>query len=162
MPEAILPRLLRRLETRLPPPLLALLLAGAATWLHGGVPARDQAATLQIAASLGLALLGVACDLSGLLAFRQAHTTINPLHPERSAVLVTGGIYRLTRNPMYIGLNLLLAAWAVWLGSLWAALMLPLGMAYLTRFQIQPEEAILREKFGSAYVDYCRRVRRWL
>lgn len=162
MPEPTAPRFLRRLETLLPPPLLALLLGAAATWLHGGWPATDAVSTGQITASLGLALLGLACDLAGLIAFRQAHTTINPLHPERSAVLVTGGIYRLTRNPMYVGLSLLLAAWAVWLGSLWATLMLPLCMAYLTRFQIQPEEAILREKFGTAYVDYCRRVRRWL
>jgi protein-S-isoprenylcysteine O-methyltransferase Ste14 len=101
-------------------------------------------------------------DGLGLLAFRAARTTINPMAPQRTRALVTGGVYRITRNPMYVGMALLLSAWAVALGSTWA-LAGPLGfMLFITRFQIRPEEQALHALFGETYAAYCRRVRRWL
>ncbi len=109
-----------------------------------------------------LMVVGVGFDLLGLMAFRASRTTINPLKPERSSVLVTGGVYRVTRNPMYVGLALLLCAWAVYLSAL-----LPLAgplvfVLYITRFQIQPEERVLKRIFGEAFSNYAARVRRWL
>jgi protein-S-isoprenylcysteine O-methyltransferase Ste14 len=76
--------------------------------------------------------------------------------------LVTGGIYRYTRNPMYVGLVFVLVGWAAFLASLWT-LVGPLACAlYLQRFQIEPEERVLGERFGAAYADYAASVRRWL
>ena len=100
-------------------------------------------------------------DLLGLLAFFRRGTTINPLRPAKASALVTGGIYRITRNPMYVGMAFLLAGWAVWLGALWPFLGPVLFVAYLTRFQILPEERILRGKFAE-FDAYATRVRRWL
>ena len=100
--------------------------------------------------------------LPAVLGFHRAKTTVNPLKPEASTALVTGGIYRWTRNPMYLAMLLLLVAWAC-IVSNWAALaILPLFVAYLNRFQIGPEERALQARFGAEFESYRRKVRRWL
>lgn len=109
-----------------------------------------------------LALVGVAIALSGVISFRRAQTTVNPLKPETSTALVTTGIYRITRNPMYLGMLAVLLAWAAYLSSAWA-LLGPVAFAlYITRFQIIPEERALRSLFGTTFVAYTQRTRRWL
>ena len=100
--------------------------------------------------------------LYGVLAFRQANTTVNPTTPVASTALVVRGVYRLTRNPMYLGFALLLLALAVWLGKMSALLLVPLFMAYLQHFQIRPEEDALHARFGASFDTYCQQVRRWL
>ena len=115
-----------------------------------------------VGAALALAALGGAVALAGTLEFRRAHTTVNPLAPRRASTLVTRGIYRVTRNPMYLGMLGVLAGWAVWLGNIAAWLGLPLSMALLTVLQIRPEERILAERFGAEFERYAARVRRWL
>lgn len=112
--------------------------------------------------ALVLAVVGVSFDLLGLLAFFQVRTSINPLRPDKASVLVTHGIYRVTRNPMYVGLLFLLTAWAVFLASPWALLGPGLFVVTMNRFQIAPEERVMREKFGKDFEDYVARVRRWL
>lgn len=104
------------------------------------------------------AVLGVA----GILAFRKAKTTIHPERPGSASAVVTTGVYRISRNPMYLGLVLMLSGWAVRLGNPLAFLFLPAFVAYLNRFQIIPEERMLTEKFGERYVAYLQSVRRWL
>ena len=113
-------------------------------------------------AALALAGVGASFDLAGLLAFRKAKTTVNPLTPNKSATVVTTGVYRLTLNPMDLGLALMLLALAVYLASPWALLGPLVFAAYITRFQIVPEERILTARFGTAYSAYCAQVRRWL
>ena len=109
-----------------------------------------------------LALVGVGLDLTGVAAFVRARTTVNPLRPARASTLVIAGAYRFTRNPMYLGMALLLAGWAVLLGS-WVSVMAPVVfVAFITRFQIVPEERAMAERFGLDYRAYCQRVRRWL
>jgi protein-S-isoprenylcysteine O-methyltransferase Ste14 len=81
---------------------------------------------------------------------------------EAASTLVTGGVFRYTRNPMYVALTALLLAWTAWLAAPWAAFC-PVAFAlFITRFQIIPEERVLRAKFGRAYEDYAQRVRRWI
>lgn len=151
------------LELKIPPPLVAVVVAGAmyaAATLHA--PAWALPLSVRVVVALGLAGVGVAFDLAGMLSFRKAKTTINPLTPQRSSAVVTHGVYRFTRNPMYVGLVLILLGLAVYLASPWA-LLGPLAFgAFITRFQIQPEERALTARFGTAYTDYCARVRRWL
>jgi protein-S-isoprenylcysteine O-methyltransferase Ste14 len=150
------------LELRIPPPVVGLLLAGAVgVWAWPGhvAPAWDGP---RGALTLLLLATGLAFDIAGLLAFHAARTTVNPMAPQRSSALVTGGVYRLTRNPMYVGMVLLLSAWGLWLGAL-AGVLGPVGfIAYITRFQILPEERLLAARFGGAFADYTARVRRWL
>jgi protein-S-isoprenylcysteine O-methyltransferase Ste14 len=87
---------------------------------------------------------------------------VNPTQPETSSTIVTSGIYRWSRNPMYAGFLLILAGWAVQLASIAAVLLLPAFVLYMNRYQIQPEERALTDKFGAEYLSYRRRVRRWL
>ena len=109
-----------------------------------------------------LTAAGIAFDLLGLFAFGAARTTINPLRPERTSSLVTGGIYGVSRNPMYVGLALILLAWAVYLSALLPFAGPAIFALYITRFQIQAEERVLTGIFGEEYASYCSRVRRWL
>ena len=87
---------------------------------------------------------------------------MNPTKPEASSAVVSDGIYRFSRNPMYLSLLTGLAGWALFLENAAALLVLPMFVAYMNRFQIKPEERALLEKFGSSYAEYMRSVRRWL
>lgn len=150
------------LELRVPPPVVG---AVAALSLEAARRIWPDAALDWILADwLAILLLavGLACEGAGFLAFRRARTTINPLHPERTTQLVDSGIYRKTRNPMYVGLMAVLGAWALHLGHAAALAILPLTAAWLTRFQIVPEERLLAARFGESYAAYRRRVPRWL
>lgn len=153
---------LSALELRLPPPLVGLVVAAAMWALASWGGSLGWSADLRLGAAAVLASLGLGLDMGGLVAFLRRHTTINPLRPANSSALVTGGVYRFTRNPMYLGMACLLSAWAVWLGSL-AGFAGPLVFVlYITRFQIRPEERILGGLFGQAFTDYCARVHRWI
>ncbi|MGE3827836.1 MAG: isoprenylcysteine carboxylmethyltransferase family protein [Steroidobacteraceae bacterium] len=154
---------MRQLEHRVPPPVVALL-TGGAMWLVSRLPSPlplSLPAAARIAVAVVLASLGVAFAIAGVLAFRQARTTVNPTTPEAATALVRTGVYRLTRNPMYLGLLLCLTAWAVWLTSVLSFCVLPAFIAYMNRFQIGPEERALRPRFGRVYEDFAARVRRW-
>lgn len=153
---------MRALELKVPPPVVTLLAALAMWGVALVTPPLAVPGRLRAAAAIVLAAGGLASAISAVLAFRRARTTIHPLQPETSSALVTTGIYRVTRNPMYLGLAMLLIAWAALLSSLWALLVLPLFAIYLTRFQIVPEERALAGIFGGDYAAYRARVRRWL
>ncbi len=112
--------------------------------------------------SAGLSVLAIFFVGSAVIQFRWQQTTVDPRHPESSVHLVTEGVYKLSRNPMYVGFVLFILAFGVWLNT-WALLVItPLFVIYLNRFQIVPEELWLQDKFGQAYQAYCQRVRRWL
>ncbi|KPH61527.1 isoprenylcysteine carboxyl methyltransferase [Pseudoalteromonas porphyrae] len=109
-----------------------------------------------------LVVIGSIFCIAGVVSFRLAKTTVNPSKPEQATRLVSKGIYKYTRNPMYVGFAFILAGWGVWLGSLWAILCVFGFVFYLTVFQIIPEEHALQRLFGQDYSDYKARVRRWL
>jgi protein-S-isoprenylcysteine O-methyltransferase Ste14 len=93
--------------------------------------------------------------------FRQVRTTFDAFEPGNAAHLVTDGVFRFSRNPMYLGSLLLLIGWAIGLGTLSPWLVLP-GFAMFTSVaQIAPEERALEERFGENYLAYRQRVRRW-
>ncbi len=109
-----------------------------------------------------LALAGAVISALGVISFRRAGTTLNPMKPESTSSLVASGIYKRTRNPMYLGFLVALLGWAVFLSSVPAFLFLPAFILYMNRFQIEPEERALATLFGPAYAAYQARVRRWL
>jgi protein-S-isoprenylcysteine O-methyltransferase Ste14 len=150
------------LELRVPP-VAVVLAAGALMWVLGyALPWPGAELPGRILFASLAALAGIAVAVAGIVEFRRARTTVNPMQPEKASSLVDGGILRITRNPMYLGMALVLLGWAIWLGSLVALLVLPLFTAYLTRFQIIPEERALAAAFGDAFAAYRHRVRRWL
>lgn len=156
------PSLMQALELKVPPPVVALLV-GAAMWgISNVTPVIEIPALIRMIAGIALAIAGIGTAVSGVIAFRRASTTVNPLKPETSSALVTSGVYRLTRNPMYVGLGLALLGWAAYLSSVPALLGLPVFVAYIGRFQIAPEERALAANFGAAFADYQARVRRWV
>ena len=94
--------------------------------------------------------------------FQRAGTTVSPREIEKASSLVTTGTYAISRNPMYLGLLLVLAAWTIALGQALNLVFPVLFAVLVTVFQIGPEERMLREKFGEAYIAYRKRVRRWI
>ncbi len=153
---------MRRLEHRIPPPLVALLLAVAMWGLARATPVWTLDADRRHAVAGLFLMIGIGCAAVGIGAFRRAATTVNPIQPDLASALVSTGIYRYTRNPMYVGMAAVLIAWTVFLASP-CALIGPIAfVVFITRFQIIPEERVLRAKFGGAYTDYMARVRRWL
>jgi len=155
--------MMRFLELRIPPPLVGLIVAGG-MWVIASSfpPLLPLPASLRLPAAVILALAGVAITLSGIISFRRAQTTVNPLKPDTSTSLVSTGIYRITRNPMYLGMLAVLLAWAAYLPSVLALLGPAAFSLYITYFQIIPEERALHSLFGAAFVEYTRKVRRWL
>ena len=149
------------LELRVPP-VAVVLIAAVLMWLLARVLPWPGDLLGGLPAALLIACAGVVVALAGLVAFRRARTTVNPMKPEASSALVERGIYGLTRNPMYLGMALVLAAWAVWLGSVAAVAVLPAFKLYMTRFQIEPEERALAARFGESCEAYRRRVPRWI
>lgn len=151
-----------RLTANIPAPIVAII-AGGMMKLYAdatGIPLDASPLRTEVGTLVGQ--LSAVIALLALLSFGRARTTINPLHPSRATTLVTGGIFRITRNPLCLSLLLLLTSyalrldsWVVWLGPAMFA-------AYITRFQIIPEEAVLAAKFGAAFQDYKRHTRRWL
>ena len=150
------------LELKIPPPAVALAF-GIFMWLVAMLgPTLDLPLKARIAIAVLLVLVGQAISVSGMVAFRRAKTTINPINPTKASTLVAGGIFSYTRNPMYVGLSITLLGWAAYLASPISILLLPLFMLYITRFQIEPEERVLSTLFGPKYVAYKQAVRRWL
>lgn len=150
------------LELKVPPVPLAMIFGGAMWLASVRLPAFALALPEHLAVACILGGLGVICALAGIVAFRHAMTTFNPMQPGAAAVLVTSGVYRLSRNPMYVGLLFALGGWAVFLSHALGFLFLPAFVAYMNRFQIAPEEKALSSKFGEDFVAYQRSVRRWL
>ena len=153
---------LQILELKIPPPAVALSLAGLMWALSSIPPVLDVPEFMRVAAAITLALVGIGISLAGVISFRLARTTVNPMKPETTSSLVHSGIYKTTRNPMYVGVLLVLVAWAVFLFSAWALLGPVAFVLYINRFQITPEERVLLAMFGADYATYKSRVRRWL
>lgn len=149
------------LRLRIPPVVTTLIFAAVMAATAFVVPA-SVAIPYSSPIAVVVASIGVLVALAGVVAFRRQRTTVNPLTPERSSSLVVAGIYRFSRNPMYLGFLLALGGWCVYLANWASALLLPLFVAYMNRFQIEPEEMALTERFGERFSDYCRTVRRWL
>ena len=153
---------MKTLELKIPPVLIVLITAGFMWLLAAAVPGLDVALSASLPVALVLAAMGVAFALLGVLEFRSAGTTVDPRVPDQSVSLVVGGVYRISRNPMYVGFLLILTAWGVFLSNLASLMLCPVFVIYMNRFQVVPEERYMREKFGEAYRQYEAKVRRWI
>ena len=150
------------LEHKIPPPLVAAAIAAMMWSLSSVLPKVAAAENASLAGAVAVGLIGIAFDLVGAIAFWRAKTTVNPLRPGNTQSLVTGGLYRFSRNPMYVGQLLCLLAWAIYLASPLSLAGPVAFIAFMNRFQIGPEEKILAAKFGEAFKRYSASTRRWL
>lgn len=152
----------QRLELKIPPPVVFLVCAGA---MKGAAVACPFAAFDFPGRSAAAGLLfvpGAILGLGGIATFLRARTTLHSDRPQGAAQLVTTGLYRISRNPMYAGLLCALAGGVLALGNALAGLAPLAFVVYVNRFQIRPEERALREKFGAAFDAYAQTTRRWL
>jgi protein-S-isoprenylcysteine O-methyltransferase Ste14 len=151
-----------RLENLVPPPIVAACTAALMYAAASLFPRLDFHVPWRLPICAVLFVIGASLDVAGLVHFLKAKTTINPLDPDAATALVTGGLYRITRNPMYLGLATLLLAWGIYLANVAALAVLPVFILYINRFQIAPEERALEARFGAEYSQYRARVRRWI
>lgn len=147
---------------RIPPALLALALLAMSACLHLWFP-------IGVLRFSGQMLLGGALTLAGCILlflsvtqFRAWKTTVNPMAPENSTALVVTGLYRITRNPMYLGMAFVLGGFGLIAGSMGAFFGVVLFVVWMTFVQIPSEEQALRTIFGASYESYMKKVRRWI
>jgi protein-S-isoprenylcysteine O-methyltransferase Ste14 len=152
----------KKLELLIPPPIIALLLALLMWAVAPFVPRPQQLPLYHLVICSAAFAGGVLSAILGVYSFWRHHTTINPHAPQKTSFLVTTGIYRITRNPMYVGIMLVLASWALYLTHILPLILLPLFIVYINRFQIGPEERMLEQRFGTEFTSYRDSVRRWL
>ena len=150
------------LELKIPP--VALVIAFALSmWLaHAYLPQFNFHLPFAPIVAPLFAFLGLLISTLGFLEFKRAKTTLNPTKPQSSSSLVKTGIYRRTRNPMYLGFLSLLITCATLAANLLAFLLLPLFIAYMNQFQIKPEERALTALFNHEFKSYSSTVRRWI
>lgn len=150
------------LDLKVPPVALVILTGVLMGFVAWAAPSFSFALPARPFVAVGIALAGVVVTLLGVASFRRAKTTVNPMKPETSSSLVVSGIYRRTRNPMYLGFLLILLGWAAYLSNALAFVVLPGFVLYMNRFQIGPEEKALASRFGPDFIAYKGRVRRWI
>ncbi|MGJ8663752.1 MAG: methyltransferase family protein [Marinicella sp.] len=153
---------MKALELKIPPALLMLLFGMLMVLIDQTFLGMKQNWLWHEWIAISLFFVAVSCVLAGVISFRRAQTTVDPTQPEKAATVVTTGIYRVSRNPMYLGFLMMLLALAFKLSNPLTAIMLPLFVVYMNIFQIGPEERVLKQLFGDAYRNYLKHVRRWL
>ncbi len=150
------------MNPKIPPPLIVAVIATAMWAVDRELPSARIESALLAPLAIALAVGGLVLAFAAVVAFIRAGTTINPLRPSRATRLITTGVFRLSRNPIYVADALLLAAWMAWLGGLFNPLFILIFFWIIQQWQIVPEELALRALFGDDYARYCARVRRWL
>ena len=144
------------------PPLVQVLLVGAGMLaISRLIPSLTLSIPANTLIGVVVVLIGATVALTGVLEFRKAKTTVDPRYPQKSEKLVITGIYKISRNPMYLGFLFMLLGWFVILENVSTLLFLPIFVIYINHFQIKPEEQFLLKKFGPDFSQYCSKVRRW-
>ncbi|GAA4349782.1 methyltransferase family protein [Kangiella taiwanensis] len=153
---------MKSLELKIPP-VVVLVIAALAMWAVARLfptPLIVFPGAVWLVGSI--TFIGCCIVFLGVWGFGKAGTTVDPRAPDKSEKLVVSGIYRFSRNPMYLVFLLLLCSWSLKLGSALGLLFLPLFALYMNRFQIIPEERWMHNKFGESYQKYKSQVRRWI
>jgi protein-S-isoprenylcysteine O-methyltransferase Ste14 len=153
---------MKALEVKIPP-VAQFLVVAVAMWLIAkyfpssqvAIPGRKVLVVL-------FASLGGIVAIPAVSAFRSSGTTVDPRFPEKATRLVVSGVYRYSRNPMYLGLLCLLIAWAIYVSNFLAFSLIPLFVGSISHLQIRLEEAAMERQFGEEYRNYRQSVRRWI
>ena len=148
------------METKIPPPIVTLVF-GLSIYFSRGI---FQVVEIKYSFYFGilLLLLGFVILISAVRLFRKDKTTVNPLSPEQASKLVTDGIFKYSRNPMYLGMALVLSSIAVFFNIIGGIILVALFCAYITKFQILPEERAMRDLFSDDFDKYTKVTRRWI
>lgn len=151
-----------QLELKIPPLALCAVFAAAIGALGFFAPFGNAPFQGHRVVAIALVLAGIAVAVAGVLQFRRARTSVNPMEPRRASVIVASGVFRLSRNPMYVGMALALLGLAFWYATLPGFVLVPVFCVYMTAFQIKPEERVLLAQFDEDFSAYMAKVRRWI
>jgi len=149
------------MKLKLPPLLIFVIFLGLMHFLSKYLPIGDFDFFGKKYLIFILLSIAILITLISVLQFFRSKTTIDPRVPSKVSKLVTYGVYRFSRNPMYLALLLMLVAWGLWLGNAFNALLAAGFVGYMNKFQIILEEEALAAIFGKEYQQYCTQVRRW-
>ncbi len=153
---------LKKLKLLIPPVaqviIIAALIYGASLLL----PTLSLNETIKITGLIIFTFIATLIGVAGIITFKQAQTTVNPMAPDSASSLVTHGIYRYTRNPMYLGLVILLMGEILFLAFPFGLVFIGVFIAYMNRFQIAPEEQAITRLFGDDFITYQQHTRRWI
>jgi protein-S-isoprenylcysteine O-methyltransferase Ste14 len=148
------------METKIPPPIVTLLFGLSIYFSRGIFQAVEIKYSFYIA--ILLLILGLTVLISAVSLFRKDKTTVNPLSPEQATKLVTDGIFKYSRNPMYLGMAFILGSIAVFFNLIGGIILIPLFCFYITIFQIIPEERAMSNLFSQDFDKYKHTTRRWI
>jgi protein-S-isoprenylcysteine O-methyltransferase Ste14 len=154
---------MNRLELKILPDIV-LLFTAAVMWVAArfSPPLVNLPLSARVVAAVIFCIAGLAIVQAAGLEFRRLNTSTDPLRPGTSSALATSGIYRVTRNPMYLGMTIVLLGWGLFLMNLVSLALVSFFIFYINSFQIPPEERVLADRFGDAYLAYKKKVGRWL
>ena len=151
------------MHLKIPPALVAILMLILMVTLSKLLPQFSFSLPYQLLLAIIIAAAGAGIAVAGVASFRRLQTTVNPTRPGTASSLVVDGIYRWSRNPMYLGILLFLIACGIYLANIVALLVIPpVFVIYINTYQIRPEEEALALIFGDEFVRYCASARRWL
>ena len=145
------------LDTKIPPPIVTLLILVFINLFES----KDYELNTEWISIIILSM-GVFFIFSAVIQFIRRKTTVNPTKPHKTTSLVITGTFKFTRNPMYLGMLLIIISFALYKSSIISLILIPLFIFYINKFQIEPEELEMRKKFGKEYEDYCKKVDRWI
>ena len=148
------------LKTKIPPPIVTILFAIMIFYFSDNFAYIDLPFKIHI--SIFFIVLGFIVTFSSARNFKKKDTTVNPMKPNETSKLVTDGFFKITRNPMYLGMLLFLLGLSIYNGLIVGLIFLPLFVGYITYFQIIPEENAMLELFGEEFTVYMKKVRRWI
>lgn len=149
-------------ELRIPPLALTVAVVAAMVGTAHWLPDWRASWPGSTAAAAVVGVVGVLLAVLGVYEFRRARTTVNPLTPDNASRVVKSGVFRFSRNPMYLGMALLLLALALHQSHALSFVWVAGYVVYLNHFQILPEERALEARFGDEYRAYAKAVRRWI
>jgi protein-S-isoprenylcysteine O-methyltransferase Ste14 len=150
------------IKIKIPPPIQTLIAAFLMASLDKLLKISVFESDLVLVAIIICCILASTFLIFALIGFINVKTTVNPLKPETTTSLVTSGVYKYSRNPMYAGMALFLFAWFLWLANPLNILIFVIYITYITQLQIKPEERALSKIFGEQFDLYCKNVRRWI
>ena len=148
------------IKTKFPPPLVALTFGFLINYTKNIFPKIEI--KNEIIFGSFMIISGLIIILSAIILFKKYQTTISPLNPSNATKLITDGIYKFSRNPMYLGLLLVLLGISIILNPTGGFILIPLFILYLNLFQIIPEENAMVDLFKDEFLEYKKNVRRWI
>ncbi|MBD3617290.1 MAG: isoprenylcysteine carboxylmethyltransferase family protein [Gracilimonas sp.] len=150
------------LKLKIPPVIIFLICIGLMWTIHHFIPNQSVLFEAGKFIAIGLMTLGGLIGVLGVIEFARESTTVNPHKPENTKKFVQSGVYKFSRNPMYLGLLIVLLSPVFYWGNAFILIILPLFVWYMNEFQIKPEEEAMKQKFGDKFLEYKKEVRRWI